>query len=1029
MEFGLLGPLVVRAGGVVMPVTAGKQRVLLAALLLRANQVVTTEELAEAVWGDRPPGTARVTLQNYVKRLRQALGPEGYERVVTRPVGYLAVVGDAELDLARFAGLASQGQAAARTGAWEQASAQLSAALSLWRGQPLADVPSPWLVAAQSRRLAEMRLTATEARAEADLHLGRHQEVIAELASLAAAEPLRERLHELLMLALYRSGQQAAALAAYRNARRQLIDQVGIEPGPALRELNQQILHSDPALRLPAADGSARSAQPASGQPGNGAGPERARTYDAPARDPAGQPAPGRPSADRNGQPGTGQASAELPRPPVPGLAAPGEPGPGHSAAQYASASARRQDRPRPAMLPSAVPGFVGRHAELAALTRLAVPLSPSPAPGDPVTIIAISGTAGVGKTALAVHWARQHTTDFPDGQIYVNLHGFGPTADRLSPADALYALLDALGTPPARIPATLEGRQALYRTLLAGQQILILLDNARDPAHARPLLPGSPGPVTMVTSRNDLTGLIAADGARPLPVDVLPPGEARDILLRRLGPERVAAEADAAAELTGLCARLPLALVITAARAAASPGFTLSSLAAELRDTHHRLDGLSTGEDATDTRAVFSCSYHSLDPAVARMFRLLGIHPGPDITAPAAASLAGCDVAAARRLLRDLTREHLVTEHAPGRFALHDLLRAYAAERAGADDSADDLRAATRRILDHYLHTAHRAALILSTVREPIVVAPHDPGTTPEQITDCHQALAWFDAERPILAAAVTLAADSGFETWAWQLQWAMTGFIDQRGHWDASLQETALAAATRRGDTLGRAVTLRLLARTYTRLGDYDEARAHLTESVALYRQLGDGPGEARAHQNACVVSERQGRYADALGHAEQALALCSAAGDLAGRAAALNDIGWYHALLGDHQPARGFCEQSLILFRELGDRYGQARSLDSLGYIEHQLGNSAAAAGYYGQALPMLREVGSRFYEAEVFTHLGDAREALGDPRQAEDAWQQALSILDDLDHSDAEQVRDRLWRLGTTREAELAQLQGK
>jgi tetratricopeptide (TPR) repeat protein len=818
-------------------------------------------------------------------------------------------------------------------------------------------------------RLAEMRLAAIEARIDADLHLSRHQEVIAELAALAAAEPLRERLHELLMLALYRSGQQAVALAAYRNVRRQLIDQVGIEPGPGLRELNQQILRSDRALLLPVAS---------------------TGTSDA-------------------------ASSAPAPRQAATAQAAEGQP---------ADESAGQRDRPRPAMLPSAVSGFAGRHAELGALTQLATPHDSSGRPGDPVTIITISGTAGVGKTALAVHWARQHAADFPDGQLYVNLRGFGPTAGPLSPADALAALLDALGTPANRIPTTLEGRQALYRTILASQQVLILLDNARDAAHARPLLPGSAGPVTIITSRNDLTGLIAAEGARPLALEVLPPDEAREVLSSRLGPDRVAAEPEATAELTSLCARLPLALAIIAARAAASPGFPLSGLAAELRDTRHRLDALSTGEDATDTRAVFSCSYQSLDPSVARMFRLLGIHPGPDITAAAAASLAGCDVAPARRMLRDLTREHLVTEHVQGRFQLHDLLRAYAAERAQAEDSADDRHAATRRFLDHYLHTADAAARTLTSLREQVALPPCDPGACPEPIADYHQARTWFEAEHQVMAAAIPLAAESGFDSQAWQLQWAMTGFFDQRGHWDVSLQRIALAAATRQDDTIGQAVTLRLLARTCTRLGDYEEANACLVVSIGLYRQLGDGPGEARAHQNASVVSERQGRYPDALIHAEQALALSSAAGDLTGRAAALNDVGWYHALLGDHQPARAFCEQSLLLFLELGDRYGQARSLDSLGFTKHQMGNHAEAAVCFSQAVALLRELGSRFYEAEVLTHLGDVREAAGELQQAEDAWRQALSILDEMGHSDAEQVRDRLWRVSTAPEAELA-----
>src|SRR5215831_12694117 len=267
VEFGLLGPLVIRAGGLPVVVSAGKQRVLLAALLLRANQVVPAADLAGFIWEGRPPGTARVTLQNYVKRLRQALGPAGYERIVTRPAGYLIRVEPGELDVARFRQLAGAGQAAARAGSWERASSQLGEALGLWRGVPLADVPSAALRAAEVPRLAELRLAAAEARAEAELHLGRHAGVVGELQALVAAEPLRERVWELLMLALYRSGQQAAALAAYRQARRVLVDQVGIEPGPGLREMNQKILLDDPALLSPAPEnalaGNGAQARPA----------------------------------------------------------------------------------------------------------------------------------------------------------------------------------------------------------------------------------------------------------------------------------------------------------------------------------------------------------------------------------------------------------------------------------------------------------------------------------------------------------------------------------------------------------------------------------------------------------------------------------------------------------------------------------------------------------------------------------------------------------------------------------------------
>jgi DNA-binding SARP family transcriptional activator len=952
VEFGLLGPLLVRAGEKPIAISAGKQRVLLAALLLAANQVVAIRTLAEALWQDGPPETARVTLQNYIMRLRHTLGPAGYERIVSRPSGYLIQVHRGELDVARFAELQGAGLAAARAGAWENASGQLAAALRLWRGQPLADVRSP-LLAAELPRLAELRLAALESRIDADLHLGRHHEVTAELAALAAAEPLREHVHELLMLALYRSGQQAAALAAYRQARKRLVDELGVEPGPALRELNQRILQSDPALR---------TAEPGDAADGGSVGPPAGR--DGHGREPRSDPRPA-------------------------GAARPGG-----------------DARPRPAMLPTAVPAFAGRHAELRALSAMLPP-------GTPASVVIIGGTAGVGKTALAVHWARQHLTGFPGGQLYVNLRSFGP-AEPLRPAEALRILLDALAVPAAQIPATLDGRQSLYRSRLAGTRTLVVLDNAGDPDQIRPLLPCAPGCLVIVTSRDELTGLIAADGARAIVLDVLTSDEAHQVLARRLGPDRVAAEPAAAGELARLCARLPLALAVTAARAATRPDFTLTTLAAELRDSRGRLDALTTGEDETDVRAVFSWSYHHLSAPAARMFQLLGLHPGPDITAHAAASLASLDLGQARRRLRELTRAHLLTEHAPGRYTFHDLLRAYAAEKAEAGHDQQARNTAIARVLGHYLHTAHTAALLLNPSREPISLAPVLAGVTPEHLTSHQQALAWFDAEHHVLAAALAVAAKTGFDACAWQLPWTMTTFLDGRAEWQqyADFQRIALAAATRLGDTAGQAVAHRLAASACARLGDYGQARAHLADCLELYRQVGDRAGEARVHQSLGWVAERQGRYTDALDHNEQAVALYRAAGHRAGQADALNSAGFCYALAGNYERAREYCRQALPLLRELGNRLHLAHAWDSVGYAEHHLGRLAEAADCYRQALGLYREVGYRFQEAITISHLGDTCQADGRTQDARQAWQQALDILDDLHHPDAEQIRAKL-----------------
>ena len=969
MEFGLLGPLVVRAGGTPLTVSAGKQRVLLAALLLRANEVVGAGELAQAVWEGRPPETSRVTLQNYVKRLRQALGPLGYERIVTRPAGYLIEVMPGELDVTRFTGLQEAAGRAARTGAWDVVSARLGEALGLWRGRPLADVPSGVLAAGAVPRLSEMRLEALEARVEADLHLGRHREVVAEVRALAAAEPLRERLAELLMLALYRSGQQASALEAYRQVRRHLVEQIGIEPGPGLRELNQRILRSDRTLLLA----------------------------------PQG---PGTVPASRARQAGRkrlvpGDAAAKVPAP-----AEPAEPD--------------RARPPAPVMLPAAVPGFTGRSRELRALSALR-------RPGGPVLITAIGGTAGVGKTALAVHWARRAAAEFPDGQLYVNLRGFGP-ADPLAPAEALRAFLDALGVSAARLPATLDGRQALYRSLLDGRRMLIVLDNARDPAQVRPLLPATPTAMVLITSRSELAGLVASDGARSLTLDVLSGTEAYQLIAGRLGEPRVAAEPEAADELIGLCARLPLALAITAARAVAHPGFTLAALAAELRDARGRLDALSTGEDATDVRAVLSWSYQNLQPPAARMFRLLGLHPGPEITAAAAASLAGTPLPETRRLLRELTRCHLLAEPAAGRYAFHDLLRAYAAEQATALDSDDDRQAATGRMLDHYLHSARSADLQLNPLREPITRIPPPPrrGVMPETMSSRQRALAWFEAEQQVLLATVNLAAETGFDVHAWQLPWAMVDFLDIRGHWRewAATQRRAVDAATGSGDVAGQAAAKRLLASACARLGDYDQARFHLADCLGLYQRLADRSGEARAHQSLSWIAERQLAYADALGHSEQALGLFRATGNRAGQAGALNSVGWCHALLGDPQQARRYCRQALSLHQELCDRHGEAHTWDSLGYAERQLGHLATAATCYQHALRLFRELGARYNEADTLVNIGDTRQASGNQAQASAAWRKALAILDDLKHADGGKVRAKLSQLGTAARPELA-----
>lgn len=456
--------------------------------------------------------------------------------------------------------------------------------------------------------------------------------------------------------------------------------------------------------------------------------------------------------------------------------------------------------RPVPRQLPADVPGFTGRGAQLRELDLLVTGGERT----STLVVSAVSGTAGVGKTALAVHWAHRVRGRFPHGQLYVNLRGFDPTGRAVSPAEAVRGFLDALGVVPQRIPAGLDPQAALYRSLVADRRMLILLDNARDADQVRPLLPGAAGCLVVVTSRDLLSGLVVAEGAHPLVLDLLTTDEAHQLLERRLGPARVAAEPEAVDDIVGACARLPLALAIVAARAVAHPAFPLSALAGALRQARGGLDIFAHGDPATDVRAVFSWSYHTLGPTAARLFRLLGVHPGPDITIPAAASLAGVTPREVAASMGELTRANLLTEHTAGRFAFHDLLRAYATELAHDVEPQAERRAAAQRALDHYLRTAYAADQLLNPERGPITLPPAGPGVTPEEHADRGQAMAWFGAEHRVLLAAADRAAATGLDIHAWQLPWVLADFFNLRGHSHdlAATQHAALEAARRLAD-----------------------------------------------------------------------------------------------------------------------------------------------------------------------------------------------------------------------------------
>ena len=1023
-----------------MPVPAPKQRVILATLALRAGQVASYDELAEIVWDGAPPAGARVAIRNYVKRLRQILGLEAGRRIVTRDPGYALEAEPGEVDALRFTALCSKGGEAIRhdndappgsgPGAWEL----LGEAIGLWRGNPLVDVPSNVLLTAEVPRLDALRMQAQEWRMDAGLARGLHAELVGELTQLAQDHPWRERFHAQLMLALYRCGRQAEALAAYQRTRRMLVDELGVEPGRELRDLQAGILDADPGLGAPGPALARFLPAPPAPEPGEsgrgtGAGPPgepgqaggRAPAT-LPGQAPAGEP-PGRPVAGGAVSGGgaaartrTTRVAADRGNPPGPvgqgatAKAGPAAAGAGPSRPGRAGAAPAGQAPVVPRQLPAGVAHFAGRTAQLEELRAWR---DEAASAGGAAKVLVIGGTAGAGKTALAVHWAHHSAEEFPDGQLYVNLRGFDPSGTPVAPGDALRWFLGAFGVSEEQIPDSVDAQAALYRSVLAGKQVLVILDNARDAAQVRPLLPGSQTCLAVVTSRARLPGLAATEGARLVQLDVLTADEAHELLASRLG-ERARAEADAAQQLTEACSRLPLALSIVAARVAARPYLPLADLARELADAQGRLEALDAGDPVASIRAVFSWSCEQLSAPAARMFRLLGLHGGPDVTVAAAASLAGVNRGEAAAAVAELADAHLIAEHAPGRYAFHDLLRTYAAYLARTTDSGADRREAVHRVLDHYLHTASAGSQVLNPVRPHITPESPQPGVVPERLGHASETLAWFEAERQVLIAAIAQASDGGFDAHAWQLPWAVWLFFDRAGYWhdQLTIQRTAVEAARRLGDRARQAHAYRDLGAAVGRLGQLAEARDYCRQALELHRQVGDRLGEARAHNEIAMLAEQQGRIAEALGHAQLALTLYRQEGHEPGLAKMLNGVGWMHAQLGDYEQALAFCEQALSMYRGRGDALNEAATWDSMGYALLHLGRLEEAIGCLRTAVGIIAGLRTGYYETVMLVHLGDAYHAAGDLGPARQSWREALVILEGLNHSDADQVRARL-----------------
>ncbi|HEY3867269.1 MAG TPA: tetratricopeptide repeat protein [Actinocrinis sp.] len=962
MRFGLLGPVVVDRGpegggdvpGYWSEAPPGKPRAVLAVLLANANRAVPVERMVEALWGDGPPVSVVASLHNHVMRLRRWLGEEGGERIRAAERGYVIRVGRGELDADDFRALCERGRAALRDWEWKGASQAFGEALALWRGEPLAGTGlagSPGadrLVSAWAHDLEELRLGALEGRIEADLELGRHRELTGELRRLTGEFPLRERLFAHLMVALYRSDRQAEALEVYQGLRRRLVAQLGVEPAPAVRDLQQRILNGDPDLAAAA-----------------------------PVPIPSSAAAPAAVSFPATA---SAQADATDAADAIPGL--------------VRSTARRRGPRYQ---LPVDTRVFTGRSRELDELADFAA-AAPLGNEAGMVVISAIDGMAGIGKTALAVHAAHRLRAEFPDGQLFLDLRGYAVDQEPLSAEDALEHLLRSLGTPPQLIPAALAERAALYRDRLDGTRTLIVLDNASGAAQVRPLLPGDPGCLVLVTSRRRLAGL---DDARFLSLDTLPPDDAAALLRKAADPDRVPAHHPALAELAELCGRMPLALRIAAARLRQHRTLRIEDLVAELRDETVRLARLTTGRDRS-LAAVFESSYLALPTAERFVFRSLGLLPGPDVDAHAAAALTETDHRTAERLLESLLDHNLLIQHAAGRYRFHDLVRAYAGSLAG-DEPVARREAALGRLMDHYQRTARAADRLLARHTRPGLPAePPGRADLPPRFSGQVSALTWLRGERANLLAAVAQAGATGEPPRIIGLAAALSSYLELEGPWHqaAVLHQAAADTANRRGDRLAAAAALSDLGRVRVAAGGYPAALAVHRRALAVYRSIGDWLGEANALGDIGRVHYFEDDYAQAMEFFAPALAIFRKIGDRLGEAYTLSDIGRVRLMTGDVAAAVDLHEQALAAYRELDHRFGEANVLTGLGRVRRQAGDFAQAAADLERALTAFRELGQRHAEAGALWDLGRVRWQTGALAEAISLQERALTIFQDL-----------------------------
>ncbi len=1002
MRFRILGPLEVWSGEDWIGISADKWRALLACLLLKSSQIVPTETLIFELWGDTPPPTANNLVSIYVTQLRRAMGDEEDRILIRRRPGYQLKISPGDTDLQQFETLVARGREALADGHPGTATALLTEAEGLWRGRFLADVPPSVLVSAESERATELRISADELRIGADLECGRCAEVIPELRRLVAEHPLRERLWLLLMRALSGAGRHAESLNVYGQARFVISEELGVDPGPELQHLYAELLAGDGAPAPPPRNQPASPAgtdDSARRRPAPDASPEAGTTH----HRTAGVVGAGETAGDTR----PGEVADTTATPVLADFAG----APAGGALSRVPTEPAGQSSPRPAQLPADIADFTGREAQVSyvcdALTRQDLASGPGTA-----RIAVVAGAAGLGKTTLAVHVAHRVRNLFPDGQLYADL--CGASADPVAPGEVLARFLRDLGVNGGKVPAGNEERAALYRTRLADRRVLILLDNAKDAAQVRPLLPGGDSCAVLVTTRNRTAYLVSTGFAD---LGTLPGPEALDLFSRIVGYDRAAAEPDATAEILAACAGLPLAIRICAARLATRPQWRIATMAARLRDGRRRLDELQAGD--LEVRASFQVSYDSLHPGrhrpgPARAFRLLGLWQGQQISLPAAAALAGEpeeDVAGA---LETLVDANLLESPAPDWYQFHDLLRLFATERAQAEEPEEGRNEAVARLLRWYLGMAVAAADILSPHRYRIPPGdPQAPGPLPGS---AEAALAWYDSERESVIAAIRQAAAAGLHDIAWRLPTALFPLFNRRASWTdcISAHWIAVDSARAAGSRLGEAWALQNLGIALARIGD-GEALACLGEALAIRRDGGDRTGEGQTLISLADAYHRiQGPEA-AIGHSLCGLEVLRQAGNPALLGIALNNHGEFCLDLGRLDEAADCFREALGIWKAIG-AHGHGHALENLGRMQLESGRPGEAIASLTEAHRLHVASGDLMGQAGTLKHLGRAHRDAGQEDQARESLAAALTLFEKLKaDAEAQAIRSALTAL--------------